>query len=926
MRSVLIERLVLAAISLVTVLAAPGCGEESEHDLVGNAKSQLEKHDDRSAIVSLKAALQKNPDAVEARYLLGTILLKGGNAVAAEVELRKAHAGKFAADVVVPELARAMLNLDQPKKLVDEFSDRHLDKPAAEADLQTSLAVAYTVLSKPELAEAARIAALAAYPNYAPALLLSARKKLTERNFNDALSLSDSVIQRESGNSNAWKLKGDILLYAMSKPDDALMAYKKSVESDPEFSDGHAAIMAVLIQQGKYDEAALQLAQLKNFAAQSSLANYFEAQLAYHKRDYKLARELSRQLIRQTPKNIRALSLAGAVELQLGAFSQAEIYLIRATQVGPDSTMARRWLVTTYLRSGQPAKALSALAAAWGTEAPDSAMYSLAGEVLFQNGDFAKAEDYFTKALKLGSDDAGRRVALAVTRLAGGKVAEGLNELGAIAASDNGNTADLALINIYLKQRNFDKALVAIEKLEAKQPENPLAATLLGRVQLARKNIPVARESFERALTVAPNYLAAVSALVELDLAENRPNDAVKRFDKILAANPKDGPALHGLAQLKAATGGSKEEVATLLAKAIEVDPKEIAPRLFFINFLLQKRDNKQALAVAQSAVTMEPESPLLLNALGRVHQISGDWNQAIAIYNKLIGLQPLSPQPHVRLAEAYVVSNNGQAAEQSLLRAIALKPDYMEAQRGLVLLYVAEKKYQDAIRVARNIQRQPLGVAEGYELEGDVNRAQRNLAAAAAAYRAGLQKGGTAGLASKLHAILQGGGKVIDADVFATNWIRDHPKDVEFMTYAAEFAISKENFPAAESIYLSLVQIQPENMVALNNLAWVSGRLSRAAAVEYAEKVNRYSPNQPAFMDTLAILLMERNENSRAVEILNKALALEPSNAKMRLNLAKIYIKMADKNRALIELEVLAKLGEKFYLQSEVAALRKSL
>ena len=63
-----------------------------------------------------------------------------------------------------------------------------------------------------------------------------------------------------------------------------------------------------------------------------------------------------------------------------------------------------------------------------------------------------------------------------------------IDELQDIAASDTGATADLALISAHLRRKEFDKALAAIDKLEAKQPDKPLAANLRGRIQLAQKD------------------------------------------------------------------------------------------------------------------------------------------------------------------------------------------------------------------------------------------------------------------------------------------------------------------------------------------------------------------------------------------------------------------------------------------------------
>lgn len=912
--------------ALVFSLLVAACTGATPDQQIQSAKDYLKKNDTKAATIQIKNALQQNPELGEPRFMLGTILLNDGNASAAEIEFRKALAAKYPDGLVVPELARAMLMMGQANKLVDEFGKSRFDKPAANAELQTTLVAAYGALRKPELAKAALEAALAADPDYAPALIERARQLAVGGDFDGALAAIEAVISKNPGNADAWKLKGDILMYGKSKADDALVAYRKSIDVKPDFGPGHIAVLTVLMQQGKLDAAASQLAQLKRFAANNPQTKYVEAQLDYQRKDYKAARDQSQQLLRNFPNNPLILQLAGAVEFQLNSFVQAEIYLTRATQAAPNLALARRLLIATYLRSGQSAKALAALKASTGTDGLDPGMYSLAGEAYLQNGDAKKAQEYLAKALKLDPDNADKRTALAITHLASGQTATAFDELQNIAESDKGTTADLALISAHLRRNEFTQALIAIDKLEAKQPDKPLAANLRGRIQLAQNDKAAARKSFERALAIDPSYFAAAASLASLDMADKKPDDAKKRFETLLAQNPKNGQALLGLAQVAAATGAGKDEIAKLLSRAIDANPDDAAPRLLLIELFLRNKDTEHAITTAQNAVAALPNNAELLEALGRVQQLSGDPNQAVVTYTKLAAMQSLSPVPQVRLAEAYVANKNNKAAERSLRKALEIKPDMLEAQRGLIILAIEEKKFQDATSIAHTVQAQRPTASAGYLLEGDIGIAQKNWDAAAAAYRLGLQRVATTELAVKLHSVLVAAGKSPESDRFAETWLKEHPTDAVFPSYLGDMAVSKRDYTAAERDYLVVLKIRPDSPITLNNLAWVTHQLHKDGALAYAEKSNTLVPNQPDFMDTLATLLAEKNEYVKAIDLQTRAVALEPSNAKMRLNLAKIYIKAGDKSHARTELETLAKLGDKFAAQPEVSSLLKSL
>lgn len=910
----------------LVALALGGCADESPEKRIASARQFLQKNDTRSAVIEIKNALQKNPELGEARYLLGSTLLKDGNAVGAEVELRKALAANHPAPIVVPELARSMLQLGQAKKLIDEFAGARLGEARADADLQTALAAAYAVMDKPEQAQAALNAALAADAGYAPALLLSARQKAAARDFAGALAITEDILGREHSNAEAWKLRGDLLLAAQNKPDEALVSYRKALEAQARFLPAHVAILRLLLQRGQLDDAAKQLEQLKTFAANNPQTKYFEAQLAYQKQDFKRARELTQELLQLAPNNAQVLQLAGAVELRAGAAAQAEIYLSKAVQQAPQLALARRLLITSYLRSGQSAKALAALTAAAGNDGIRPDLYALAGEVYLQNGDARRAEEYFAKALKIAPDNARTRTALAISHLASGKTDSAFEELQSIAASDTGDTADLALISAHLRRQEFDKALAAIDRLEAKQRDKPLAANLRGRVQLVQKDRAAARKSFERALGIDPDYFAAAASLASMDMADKDPAAARKRFEALLTRNPKNGQALLALAQLAAANDEGKEQIAALLTKAIEANPTDVTPRLMLIELLLRNKDHKQALASAQVAVSALPNSPELLAALGWTQQVSGDVNQAISTYNKLIAMQPLLPQPHIRLAEAQIADKDYPGARLSLRKALEIKPDLLEAQRGLIILDIQAKKYADAMKIARTVQEQRPKSFEGYDFEGDIASAQKDWPAAAAAYRTALKHSASPTAATKLHSTLAVSGKRAEADAFAARWLKEHPKDAVFIGYQGDRALVLKDYATAAVHFQSVLQLQPDSANALNNLAWIKGHLGGDGALELAEKANRLVPKQPAYMDTLAMLLADKQEFARAIDLQTQALALLPQNAALRLNLAKIYIKSGDKARAKAELESLTALGDKFSAQAEVNALLGTL
>jgi predicted Zn-dependent protease len=91
-------------------------------------------------------------------------------------------------------------------------------------------------------------------------------------------------------------------------------------------------------------------------------------------------------------------------------------------------------------------------------------------------------------------------------------------------------------------------------------------------------------------------------------------------------------------------------------------------------------------------------------------------------------------------------------------------------------------------------------------------------------------------------------------------------------------------------------------------------------------EKANKLAPNNPAIMETLGSLLSDKGDSTRALELLAKAAELAPQSDTLKLSLARAQLKAGKKPEARKLLDDLAKLGDKFAGQAEVAGLLKEI
>ena len=915
-----------AALMLAGVLVA--CGNQDPQALMAAAREHMQKNDHAAAIIELKNALQAQSNLPEARVLLGQALLEKGDPVGAEAELRKAREVNYQPDEVSPLLARAWLMQGQARKAIEAFDQVQLTSPQAQAELLTYLAIAWRAENRQENFRKRLDAALLLQPEYAPALIERARLKASDREFNDAMVELDRLLRREPKNAEALKLRGDVLMFGLSQREEAMTAYRASVAAAPRFLDGHAALVRMLLADGKVDEGAQALDKLASLAPNHPVTLYLQTQIAVQRQDFKLAKDKVLQLLKRTPDSPTANEIAGVIELQIGSAAQAQSMLSKALQAAPDLRVARRALVLAHLRAGQVDQAIAALPQGLTPEQTnaDPTLLSVAGRAHMAKGNFALAQAYFKRASAADPNDPAKRTTVALSQFRMGQTDLALTELADISAQDTGTVADMALINAHMQRRDFDKALQAIDQLETKRAQDPMPKHLRGLALMLKGDRAGARKAFETAIALDGEYLAAVAGLATLDLADKLPESAVKRLEDLTKRSPQSGQAWLALADVRQSTGAPAAQIVQAITQAVQVAPTEVRPRVMLVDHYLRVKDNQAALAAAQTAAAALPNEADVVAALGRAQAAIGEHNQAITTFSRLLPLIPNSPTPYMLMAGAQLANKDEKNAMQSLRKAIEVQPDFLPGQRALADLLVQNRQPDQALAISKTVQKQRPGQAVGFALEGDILAAGKQWAPAAQAYRQALKLAPSPEVAIKLHSTLRAAGKSDEADRWAADWAKAQPQDATMPMYLGDQAIARGLLPEAARYYEKVVAQQPNNALALNNLAWVAGQMGRPDAISHAEKAMSVAPDQPAFMDTLAMLLSAKGEHARAVELQTKVIALKPDTPIFKLNMAKIRIAAGDKAAAKRLLDELAAQGDKFSGQAEVQRLIKIL
>lgn len=295
-----------------------------------------------------------------------------------------------------------------------------------------------------------------------------------------------------------------------------------------------------------------------------------------------------------------------------------------------------------------------------------------------------------------------------------------------------------------------------------------------------------------------------------------------------------------------------------------------------------------------------------------------------MATFGKLAHLMPQSPMPQLRLADAHTAAKNPAAAAAAVRRAQEIAPDAPQVQQAALLLALSEGKTEQALALARKVQAQRPDDAAGFVAEGDLALRARQYDNAIAAYRKAMAKKQPGEAAQRLHLALNAAGKKAEADKLATEWRAAHPDDLGFVLHLGDAAMAGNDLPKAEQFYRAVIDKQPNQAVAINNLAYALAAQKKPGGVAMAERALKLVPEAPAMLDTLAFALAAEGQLPKALEVQTRVVGLAPDTHNFRLQLARLLLQKGDKLAARLELDKLARLGAAFPRQAEVAELLK--
>lgn len=220
------------------------------------------------------------------------------------------------------------------------------------------------------------------------------------------------------------------------------------------------------------------------------------------------------------------------------------------------------------------------------------------------------------------------------------------------------------------------------------------------------RDFTLAARLFKSLLADDPNNLELLNSLGQLYIKASDDEKALPFYEKIIKLNPVNVDAYNNMGGIYRRLKRYDESIA-ILNKALSFNKNnsEVKYNLGFTYKLMGKND--EACDCFEYVISENPNDVLAYNHLGSIYATKKDYQKSISIYKRGLQVDPNHPILQYNLARSYVATNSDLDAFKAFEAALRAKPSWKDAVKeysALLNKYSRTKESCEVIQKAINL------------------------------------------------------------------------------------------------------------------------------------------------------------------------------------------------------------------------------
>lgn len=703
----------------------------------------------------------------------------------------------------------------------------------------------------------------------------------------------------------------------------AEIAYRKAIRKDPELGLAYELLAQAELKQGKYVRGVSSLRRAMvlmpyNVAVRVALADillpaYF-ADPAASKRVLQEAKSLSEQLEKAQPTAFNTYRIKAYISLAEGKRIEATDLFRQANLAKPYQTQVVLQLVNLLIAEKQGDEAETVLRQFIEGKSDEPSIYDRLYVYYRSAKRQEEAEALLHRKIAAFPRVPEYRIELAAHYADLRKPAESARALTYLVDHRaDFPKVDMYVGDYYVRSGKWDEAVHQYEQgIENEAKEKLTYEKRIFEAYVAQGKIAEANEILDSILKDNPKDAESrvAKATLRLGAADDAEIDAAADdFQALVNESPENPVFRLNLARAHMVTE-NLEKAKSELRQAIKQNPEFTQARLTLSQAYLETELYKEALEQADDVLSRTSDHPQA--RLLRISALVGQGNLFTA-RTELLRL--LKDHPQFAAAEvqlAYIDTKEKRFTEADQILRKYYRPGMADLRilRGLANIYVAQGRGDHAIDLLSNeikVIKEPRMAARIRMILAETATHVGNAEIALQQYEQALpysrQPAQIHYRISSLHAVQ----KNTEQSIRHLEQARQlAPENYNILLSLAGMIETQGRLAEAQTLYRKILAAEPENAVALNNLAFnlaeSGGNLDEA--LRLAERAVKHMSGHANFADTLGWIYLKRKNLEPALQIMGNLAQKYPENSTFRYHYALALLEKGDKVRAKQELQ----------------------
>jgi len=855
------------------VLALSACSDnESAQSYISKAEKSIVKKQNGAAIISLKNALKIEAKNAQARYLLGRLYLKEGDAENATKELERANKLKYDANKVLPLLARSYMLTEADDDLLALASQEQSLSPISTQYLAyktiASLRVGDNKLAKEVVDIALSVAETDGY-----AILANAYFELSKQNTAHASTLVGRVLTANPDNADALMLQGKIATVENNYPL-AVDSFQKYLKLQPSSGKVKLFIADALMKNGQYIEAEVIADAILAKIPTQPFLQYIKAMARFEDKDYKAASNFAGQSLNSGFNSFSLKLVAGASAFYLQNYEQSNHHLKDLMAYLPTEHSARRMLAVSQLQLGLIDDLSETISDYDSTNKDNAQFLATLSYGLLEVGAFEKAQEmasYASSSTDMTAEETARAGVLKLMM----NDPSGIENLE-LALQQNPEliSAELALAFASIKSGNLPRATKIADKWLKQYPNKAGGYNLQATILFKNNKLAQGKAALEKSLQLEPNNVYALTEMVKLANHKKDIKQATLLTEQALKSHPNNIEVLRQYFKFHKNEAGLQ-----VITKAQQRNVVDVKYGILLAEALMQLEQFKQASSVlgAYQLSVKTPKRYWQLALAANAKQPDGE--DIYSILDKWRKNNPYHIEPVFLLVNYWTSKKSPDRALSILELALKKHPENLMIHLVKMQVLLNSNRVSDAKILFESISKFDVNENLLAGIEGRILLLERKFAAAIPKLQQQYQAKPTSRNATYLAFALEGNNQKAQAielleQLSEKGRVENKINPRVSLSLANMYLADHQDKAIVE--YERLVEVAPNNIVVLNNLSWLYMEQEKfAKALQYSKQAYALNAKIPNVVDTYAQALLKSNMKEEALVKAKEALKL---------------------------------------------------